>query len=306
MRAGRAAFWNFARADYLAAYVSHSRTRLDTEDLVMWKAAGLPINDDGVLTYSNSSPSTGVMVRYQPSDREDSVSCALIWIVLRTMNFVAPQDSGSTSSNRGTPRAPETPGVFSDAGSPPSNPSQSHQLRMVRWRELRKQLEDWYNNLPFTFQPYATMSIYNDDEQQHPAERPKFSKIFFSVPMCAAALQLYHFAQILLLLNHPVDESDARNLARRMRMFRNVSEESEHHSRQICGIALGRPPAAVSRQMVHPLYLAGLCFEEHEDRLVVLDLLENIEKETGCSTAQRVRDLRDQWGWNVVVEDEAM
>src|SRR5689334_2691641 len=42
MKAGRAAFWNFARADYLAAYVNHSKTRLDPDELTMWKAAGLP------------------------------------------------------------------------------------------------------------------------------------------------------------------------------------------------------------------------------------------------------------------------
>jgi hypothetical protein len=115
--------------------------------------------------------------------------------------------------------------------------------------------------------------------------------------MCAAALQLYHFAQILLLLNQPVDEHDARNPANRLRMFRKVAEESEHHSRQICGIALGRPPPAVSRQMVHSLYLAGSCFEEKEDRAMVLELLDNISKETGAPTAHRARELKTQWGW---------
>lgn len=121
--------------------------------------------------------------------------------------------------------------------------------------------------------------------------------------MCAAALQLYHFAQILLLLKQPVDESDSRFMANRLRMFRKVSEESEHHSRQICGIALGKPPPAVSRQMVHSLHLAGLCFEEKEDRFVVLELLGNIEKETGASTAQRVRELREAWGWGSEIRE---
>ena len=36
-----AAFWNFARCDYLAAYINHTKTRLDTEDLPVWTSAGL-------------------------------------------------------------------------------------------------------------------------------------------------------------------------------------------------------------------------------------------------------------------------
>lgn len=298
MKAGRAAFWNFARADYMAAYVNHSKTRLDPDNLTMWKAAGLPIKDDGTLTYSDPSTPMNAIVSYQPGDREDLVSCTLIWIVLRVMNFIVPQDD-HTASTTSTPRAFESPSAAmgirtgSDAGTPGTI-----QTRVTRWRQLRKQLEDWYDNLPFTFQPYAMMGA----GAQHPSDlfpdgRPRFTRLFFSVPMCAAALQLYHFAQILLLLNQPVDESDSRNPANRLRMFRKVAEESEEHSRQICGIALGRPPPAVSRQMVHSLYLAGSCFDEREDRMVVLELLGNVEKETGSPTSHWIKELKDEWGW---------
>lgn len=269
MKAGRAAFWNFARADYLAAYVHRTRTRLDTENLTMWRAAGLPITEDGVLKHGDDAANANG-ITYLPSDREDSVACSLIWIVLRVMNFVA-------------------------QGAAQASPIQT---RIDQWNQLRRQLEEWFDNLPFTFQPYATMSTSpQTDSDQLEEHKNKFVRLFFSVPMCAAALQLYHFAQIVLLPNQPVDERDNSNLAKRIQMMRNVSEASNYHSRQICGIALGKPPPAVSRQMIHSLYLAGLCFEEDEDRKVVLELLQNIEKETGSSTVQRVRDLREQWGW---------
>ncbi|EXJ80333.1 hypothetical protein A1O1_08477 [Capronia coronata CBS 617.96] len=298
MKAGRAAFWNFARADYLAAYINHSKTRLDPDNLTMWKAAGLPVTDDGTLTYNDPITPGSAVVSYRPGDREDLVSCTLIWIVLRTMNFIAPpEDAGGSTAH--TPMSLDTPATKpgSDAGGPNSLRS-----RITRWKQLRRQLEDWYDNLPFTFQPYAIMGAQTPSDQP-PDHPPRFTRIFFSVPMCAAALQLYHFAQILLLLNQPVDESDTRNLANRIRMFRKVSEESEHHSRQICGIALGKPPPAVARQMVHSLYLAGLCFEAKDDRMVVIELLKNIERETGASTAHRVRELREQWGWEEEVQE---
>ncbi|KIW10308.1 hypothetical protein PV08_11270 [Exophiala spinifera] len=307
MKASRAAFWNFARADYLAAYINRSKTRLDPDNLLVWKALGLPITDEGGLVYNDPSTPTNAMVSYQTRDREDMVSCALIWIVLRVMNFLAPHDDHNPETAAGTPNNVfDSPGTLAFRSPSETGASTPIQGRIARWKQLRRQLEDWYDNLPFTFQPYAMMGAASQHPYDQPPEtRPRFTRIFFSVPMCAAALQLYHFAQILLLLNQPVDESAAGFMANRIRMFRKVSEESEHHSRQICGIALGKPPPAVSRQMVHSLHLAGLCFEEREDRLVVLELLGNIEKETGASTSQRARELREAWGWGPEVREVA-
>lgn len=75
---------------------------------------------------------------------------------------------------------------------------------------------------------------------------------FFTVPMCAVALQLYHFVPILLLMNSPTEKS--LDGASRLRLFRRVSQESEHHSRQICSIALGaRNHVAEREQMIQPL-----------------------------------------------------
>lgn len=296
MKAGRAAFWNFARADYIAAYVNNSKTRLDTENLTMWRAAGLSVTEQGVLTYG-AQTTTNAGLSYLPSDREDSVACSLIWIVLRVMNFIAPQEDQVPGVSTHPSSGIAGSGMRESGGA--SSGGKSIQQRIERWSHLRQQLEEWYDSLPFTFQPYATMSTTAQMDSE-PAEEHKnrFVRLYYSVPLCAAALQLYHFAQILLVLNQPVDEKDAKHLAKRLQMFRKVSEESEHHSRRICGIALGKPPPAVSRQMVHSLYLAGVCFEEDQDRRVVVDLLHNVEKETGVSTGPRLRDLREQWGWN--------
>jgi hypothetical protein len=45
-RAQVAAFWNFSRCDYLAAYINHTKTRLHTEDLPLWRSAGLLLDDE--------------------------------------------------------------------------------------------------------------------------------------------------------------------------------------------------------------------------------------------------------------------
>ena len=49
----RASFWNFARADYQAAYINNQRTFLNTEDLDMWRSCGLQIRDEHSL-YRNA------------------------------------------------------------------------------------------------------------------------------------------------------------------------------------------------------------------------------------------------------------
>lgn len=43
--AARAAFWVFTREDYVNAYLYHTQTYLDTEDVSMWRFFGLRIVD---------------------------------------------------------------------------------------------------------------------------------------------------------------------------------------------------------------------------------------------------------------------
>ena len=44
-----ASFWNFARADYQAAYLNRQETLLDTNDLALWNSCGLEVQQDASL-----------------------------------------------------------------------------------------------------------------------------------------------------------------------------------------------------------------------------------------------------------------
>lgn len=190
--------------------------------------------------------------------REDDICRTLVWIVSRVMNFLAANATEKT---------------------------------MPEWNELRNLLDQWYHSLPTLFRPYASVPVVAGQ----PNLKPHFMRELYSLPMCAAAFQFYHFAQILLLMNRPIDNKDGIS---RLQAFRKVSEEANNHSRQICAIALGRNHPAASRQMIYPLYIAGSCIEEDEDRLVVLKLLKEIQRETGCTTTDRVEALLSNWGWD--------
>jgi len=255
-----ASFWNFARADYQAAYINRRKTLLDTEDLQLWCNSGLQIRPDGSL-YTNP---TNVKERLNCREVAQIVAHTLLWLVLRVVNYLA-TDSDQTPS-----------------------------VRHSMWEQLSSQLDIWFGNLPETFRPCAQMRYpLGMRSHQNGGSTSPITEVFFSINQCAAAIQLYHFARILLLLNKP---SLCTGLSR-LKAYREVSAEAIQHAREIVGIALGRPHPAVRVEMSLPLYVAGGCLEAEEERKVVLELLKAIEKDTGCSTDVKVRSLIDEWGW---------
>lgn len=287
MKGGPAAFWNIARSDCMGAFLNQSRTQLDPDNLEVWIAAGLEIRENKLQVFRNNN-SVGI--------REDVISFALIWIVSKIVNFVASPEgiTASTPTPSYSVDSPRNLAAMSELDSPVT--SEISTSRISQWKELQQLLEEWYNALPVTFKPYAVVTA----PSKTPNGRSGFQRIFFSIPICAAAIQLYHFAQLLLLLHRPLEAKSEKNPARRLVIFRALEKKCDYHSRQICGIALGDRSLAVGRQLPQALYLAGLCFELHEDRAMVLELLQGIEKNTGSVTAQLVQMLKAQWEWDKV------
>jgi hypothetical protein len=264
---GRAAFWNFALEDLLSAYANGRPTRLHPMDLDLWVAAGLPLVRRQTDPSGEGSGTLSLQLdAIFNTGRDDIIACTLIWVANRVVNFIT-QSAGHSIGDT----------VFR------------------HWTELRTLLEVWHNRLPVTFHPYATVETRHITDSRHGGQQ---NKHFFSVPMSAGALQLYHFVQILLILHRPSESDGQQTQGQRMRLLRKAAEESEYHSRHICGIALGSPPGAVQRLMIQPLHLAGSSFDEDIDRKLVLELLENVESVTGASTSRVRADLLQQWGWS--------
>lgn len=260
--AGRkASFWNFTRADYHASYINNQNTFLDTESHHLWTSVGLQIQPNGSLYNDAAKVKEN---QYPCRQVSELVAHTLLWIVLRVMNYLASGHNLNLAS------------------------------RQERWLELTKQLDEWHDSLPQTFQPCAQIRYSMKPPRTStaigtsaPSSSPSsgLTEVFFSMNVCAAALQLYHFARILLLRN-PADSRpvDAATTIK--------------HAHQIVGIALGRPHHAVRVEMLLPLYVAGVCLEVQEERAVILELLRAIEKDTGCSTASQCLELMNEWGWN--------
>lgn len=283
-RARKAAFWNFARQDFLAAFINEGQTRLNTEDLGLWRAAGIHIGEQGFVMPSNTDdfhyPERRIVMR------EDMIANALIWLLSKIINFIA---SGDPVDDVFPPNRTTHNGAI----------GKNHMVLLERWKELEIELDVWYQGLPETFVPCARLPPVQDGSIPIDSSRVVFSEIWYSIPVCASAMQLYSMARIILLMNKPHETMARRStLATTLRSYRSIELEVRHHSHEICGIALGRPEGSVRIQQVQPLFVAGQCLTEVRERNIVLGLLRGIETDLGWATDYRVKQLLREWKWD--------
>ncbi|EMD89945.1 hypothetical protein COCHEDRAFT_1204586 [Bipolaris maydis C5] len=276
-KARRATFWNIARQDMVAAFINKTHTRLDTEDLAIWRDAGLMVDEQGFIMPSNMAASS-YLEEGDATMREDLVCNALVWLMAKLVNFMAAGDEIAS------PSGVSWGGV-------------SQRTLLEYWFSLRKQLQVWYDGLPPTFQPSARVTPSHTPGQSPAKENAAmFSEVWYSIPMCAATMQTYHMSQILLFMNKPHESTQGRStLVARMNSYQSVLATCQKHSREIVGISLARSDEAVRIHSVQPLFTAGQCLSDPRERQVVLDLLRDIESDIGWATEYRVRQLFEQW-----------
>ncbi|KAL5383924.1 hypothetical protein DPSP01_005724 [Paraphaeosphaeria sporulosa] len=274
-KARRATFWNIARQDMLAAYINKTRTRLDTEDLSLWREFGLLLNDDGFIV-----PNNAVESAYSDGDnmmKEDLICNSLVWLMGKLVNFMAYGDS-----------------FGEDCQSTWAGVSQKTLLDY--WTAIQRQFQIWYDSLPTTFKPSARV----DPRPANVFGEPNvlFPEIWYSIPMCASTMQYYHMSQIQLFMNKPHQTTQgATNVYERLNSYQSVLDACQKHSREIVGISLGRPDDAVRIHSVQPLFTAGQCLGDIGERQVVLGLLRGVESDIGWATEYRARQLLEQWHW---------
>ncbi|RAK94923.1 uncharacterized protein BO80DRAFT_460199 [Aspergillus ibericus CBS 121593] len=277
-KARKATFWNFARQDYLAAFINESQTRLNTDDLVLWTEAGLQIDSMGFIR------STG----YPDEEpiKEDLVSNTLVWILSKIVNFISAGDNIQLNH----------PGSMD-----PGPLGLSQQVLLERWHRLEAELDAWYNCLPETFQPCGRVKLSNlpQNKNSDKFEGGTLSEIWYSIPMCSSAMQHYHMARILLLINKPHASTSRRStITDRLNSYRSIESDIRFHSREIVGIALACPNGSVRINSLQPLFVSGQCLTEPGERRAVLQLLQGIEADLGWATEYRVNQLLREWGWD--------
>lgn len=289
-------FWNFARQDMLSAFINNTNTRLDTADIPMWTSAGLKINPDGYLYPSNPSHPD---YHAETAMSDDKISNALIWLLMKLVNYIAAGDE-----------------------IPASLLGVRQRDLLAYWHEMESHFKNWYDGLPPSFRAIAL----GTDAASGLEER------WFPRPMCASAMQTYHFARVQLLHNKPHistgspfsprpslagrrssssagSRGDAQapgsSLAARHASYASILQQSRFHAKEIVAISLGRTDEGTRIHSVQPLWTAGLVLgamgedgvsaETEVWRRTILDLLRGIEKDMGWASEYRVSNLLELW-----------
>ncbi|KAJ5779852.1 hypothetical protein N7457_007572 [Penicillium paradoxum] len=278
----RAAFWNFARQDYLGSYFTRSATHFDPENLPLWRAAGISINDQKAFhVISNGSTLS----------QEDQAANGLIWLVTKVINFLARSKQVQLAQWTGSPPAssPEAQGAPASAAQLPYPDTDT-------WLKLSFEFQTWFENVPETFRSSVRIERPKDISKNIEGCHLPFPEIFHGLTTCAATMQHYHFGRLALLLNRPADVISAPSTAfDRLQGYREVTKEVEFRSREVSGIALGRPQGGVRIFMVPLLVAVGQCLESPEEHQIIVDLLRGVEADLGWATEYAVRKLQDSW-----------
>ncbi|KAF9880493.1 zn 2cys6 transcription factor [Colletotrichum karsti] len=275
-------FWSLARQDFLCAFISETQTRLNLDHVRLWQNFGLATDENSLLL--PFSPFCTADIRASTDVDEDSRSNELLWLIGKVVNFITSGDGIN-------------PEDYSRPAGQRLSLGVTQELLLQRWTKLEVELQKWYDSLPPTFSPSARTKYTGDPGAL--GEVPDMDMIWYDIPMCAATMQSYHMACILLLVNRPQESTAIRStVSARLRSYRMIQRDVLRHGKEICGISLADPPDSVRIHSVQPLFVAGQSFHEKPEQQLVLKLLSDIETELGWATHYQIRKLVDEWKVN--------
>ncbi|KKK15202.1 hypothetical protein P175DRAFT_0495392 [Aspergillus ochraceoroseus IBT 24754] len=280
-----AAFWNFARLDYYTSYFNRLPTLFDAENIVLWRAAGIPLDDQGNL----STPTEAVphKMAFFPEDLAGNI---MTWLLNKVTNFLVASKRSQLEHWVGQSSSESTSPGSSNAPSPHPYPN------TATWLKLSFEFQSWIERIPETFRPSLRL-----EQPKNPTKSPEgghvpFPETFYGLTCCATTMQQYHFGRLALSLNRPSDEVAGPSTAfDRLQGYRELTKEVDHRCREICGIALGRPHGAARIHMITLLFAVGQCLEKQQERQIILDLLRGIEADLGWVTSFHIQKLQKIW-----------
>jgi hypothetical protein len=248
----------------------------------LWQNAGLITNEHGTLL-----PSTAISpleIQNYSGIEEDMKANELTWLLGKIANHLIMGDT-VTSEDFILPREQR------------AYLGLNQQHLLDRWNLLMSELEQWYDCLPSTFTEAARTQAQGSTDPRHKLALETFEQIWFNLPLCAATMQSYHQARILLLVNQPQQSTAIQStVSSRLRAYRNALKQALFHAREICGINLANPTDPVRINSVQALFVAGQVFQGRREQDAVLEILAGIERDLGWTTQFHAAKLIDEWG----------
>ncbi|KAK9483571.1 fungal-specific transcription factor domain-containing protein [Lipomyces starkeyi] len=161
--------------------------------------------------------------------------------------------------------------------------------RLEKTNVLFSMLEEWSSSLGSEFQPIPVFPNMNQSKNF------AFAPIYFRTALSGVALQLFHFARILVIVHRPVSFTGdpVREQLQTKRMQRLLQESIS----EICGIANGQDDndSACALMSLQCLYGAALCIVEKLEQQEVLALIEKRQGITKWPAYSLANELRKDW-----------
>lgn len=267
----------FRVIDILFLVISETQTRLDLKDVRLWQNAGLATTEDGTLM--PFSPLCSADIRTSADIEEDTKSNELTWLLGKLSNHLTSGDAINPTDYALPIGQRPTIGV-------------TQERLLERWRMLMSEFKKWHDSLPATFTPYAR-TPYPETERSC---FNTFQQIWYELPICAATIQNYHMAMILLLVNQPQESTFVRStVSARLKSYRQIQQDVHRYAKEICGVSLADASDPVRANSVQALFVAGQVFYEKSEQDAVLELLGDIERDLGWTTRFHRAKLIDEW-----------
>ncbi|KAG9376566.1 Zn2Cys6 transcription factor [Pyrenophora tritici-repentis] len=155
---------------------------------------------------------------------------------------------------------------------------------------LLRMLDAWKRILPPSFEPIPVASTPQATSPASATEVSQVTPIWIHPPAHAAAIQMYHFAKIIMILNQP----STGGLTMYQTRFKLLRESTS----TICGIAMAEqaqnlPSAFVSFQAI---YAAALCAETQDRQHEILEILRAVLNISKFPSVTILDDLVNVWG----------
>lgn len=230
---------------------------------------GIVVEDDGTLT-TDASPNS--LKNTAEHARDKALSYTLIRYLCKLVNYLAP--SSHLETMLGQPRQ--------------------------AFRSLEEQFQAWFQTISSSF--LADGTFLTDHHATAEVSGLFGRELWFSNDLCATTMMYYHMACMLLLIHRPSEllpsESavGGRPSFDLLRAFRDVEHRLQGHASEVISIVRGTPCDAVRLRAVQPLYVAGRCCTQTEDRERLVDMLVEIQDDLGIATRYRVEALLREWG----------
>lgn len=169
----------------------------------------------------------------------------------------------------------------------------------TEWSAINEEFDRWRAILPLTFSSISWPPLPRKDDAQEAASPDLFShEIWYARDVCALSMAFYNMARILLLIHRPLDVflRSAQQNPDLLTTYHSFQQDLRSHAMEVISIARGAPNGTVRKYLLQPLYVAGRCLVDANDRQELLDILRQIDDDLGVFTDYRQRDLSEEWG----------